>query len=270
MRLLTLLFHDVYEADPSESGFSEPGAERYKLTRPAFEAQLGGLHRARGDRPLLATELPPLSPVGAPFAVTVDDGGVSYYTIVADRLEALGWRGHCFVTTGMIGRPGFLDGARIRELHRRGHLIGSHSVSHPARFSAQSREQMVSEWAESRARLTDLLGQDVTVGSVPGGYFSRRVAEAAREAGLRVLFTSEPETRVAPVAGCMVAGRFTMRPGRRPDFARDLARLRRSTLLREFTVWNGKKLIKACLGRAYPRLAGATASLGRSAAGFGR
>ena len=266
MRLVTLLFHDVYETDPSESGFAGAAADRYKLTRAAFEAQLSGLRRARSDRPVLATELPPPGAVTAPFALTADDGGVSYYTIMADRLEALGWRGHCFVTTSMIGRPGFLDRARIRELHRRGHLIGSHSVTHPARFSARSLEEMVREWADSRARLADILGEDVTVASVPGGYFSRAVAETAWEAGLRVLFTSEPETRVSPVGGCVVAGRFTIRPGRRAGFARDLGRLRSSTLLREFMVWNGKKLIRACLGKAYPRLAGATASVGRTAA----
>jgi len=266
MRLVTLLFHDVYEADPSESGFSGPAADRYKLTRAAFDAQLSGLHGARSDRPILATELPLPGSAAPPFAITVDDGGVSYYTIVAERLEWLGWRGHCFVTTGMIGRPGFLDTTRIRELHRRGHVIGSHSVSHPARFSAGSREEMVREWAESRALLADILGEDVTVASVPGGYFSPAVAETAREAGLRVLFTSEPETRVAPVAGCVVAGRFTIRPGRRADLARDLGTLRSSAVLREFMVWNGKKLMRACLGAAYPRLAGATASLGRAVA----
>ena len=52
------------------------------------------------------------------------------------------------------------------------------------------------EWSESRQRLEDMLGHAVTVGSVPGGYFSRAVAEAAAEAGLQVLFTSEPTTRI--------------------------------------------------------------------------
>jgi peptidoglycan/xylan/chitin deacetylase (PgdA/CDA1 family) len=262
---VTLLFHDVFETDPSESGFSGPAAERYKLSRTEFEVQLSGLRRARSDRPCLAIQLPLPSPGATPFAITVDDGGVSYYTILADRLEALGWRGHCFVTTGMIGQPGFLDRAQLRELHRRGHLIGSHSVSHPARFSFRSREEMVREWAESRTCLADILGREVTVASVPGGYFSRRVAEAAREAGLRVLFTSEPRTRVASVGGCEVMGRFTMRPGRRADFARNLGTLRSSTLLRESIAWNGKKLVRTCLGNAYPRLAEVSASLGRSA-----
>jgi hypothetical protein len=31
MRLVSLLFHDVYDADPRESGFASDAADRYKL-----------------------------------------------------------------------------------------------------------------------------------------------------------------------------------------------------------------------------------------------
>ena len=85
----------------------------------------------------LATDLPASDTAATgdtlPFLITVDDGGVSYYTVVADRLERLGWRGHCFVTTDMIGQRGFLTRRQIRELDGRGHIIGSHSASHPTR-----------------------------------------------------------------------------------------------------------------------------------------
>ena len=111
-----------------------------------------------------------------PFLITVDDGGVSYYTMLADRLEARGWRGYCFVSTNQIGTRGFLDAAQIRELDQRGHLIGSHSASHPTRFSACTPEQMREEWTISRQVLEDILGHDVTLASVPGGYYSKAVA----------------------------------------------------------------------------------------------
>jgi len=193
-RLVSLLFHDVYADDPSESGFAGAAADRYKLPLAAFERQLDGLARARRDAPLLVDDR--TVAVGrTAFAITIDDGGVSLYTQVADRLERLGWRAHCFITTGRIGERGFLAPSQLRELRARGHVLGSHSASHPTRFGALSPREMVKEWGESRAALQDLLGQDVTVGSVPGGYYTPRVAAAAAEAGLRVLFTSEPETR---------------------------------------------------------------------------
>lgn len=254
-RLLSLLLHDVYTRGPSESGFSGPAADRYKLGAAEFEAQLAALARVRDDRPMLVSELSGEEREGVPVAITVDDGGVSYYTRVAERLEALGWRGHCLVTTDFIGRPGFLEKRQIQELHARGHLIGTHSVSHPNRFAACKWKEMVREWKESRKALQDVLGDDVTVGSVPGGYSSSRVAQAACEAGLKVLFTSEPETRVRSVGGCIMLGRFTLRRGCRADLAARFARLEPSTLLREWVGWNTKKMLKALLGEGYPRLA---------------
>ncbi|MBI2468905.1 MAG: polysaccharide deacetylase family protein [Candidatus Rokubacteria bacterium] len=254
-RLVSLMFHDVYERDPSESGFRGPAANRYKLTVAELEAQLAGVAVVRPEGPILVGESRQRDGGPPAFAITVDDGGVSYYTRVANRLEARGWRGHCFITTSRIGQPGFLDEGQIRELHARGHLIGSHSVSHPRRFGALRWDDMVREWTESRAVLADIVGEDVTVASVPGGNFSPRVAQAARAAGLRVLFTSEPETCVRSVAGCAVIGRFAVRCGCAPDFARRLGVLEPFTMRREWLAWNAKKLIKWALGAAYPHLA---------------
>ena len=253
-RVVSLLFHDVYETHPSESGFLGHAADRYKLTVAEFDAQLTGLARRRNDRPILVTESSP-ERSRVPFAITVDDGGVSYYTTVAERLEVHGWRGHCFVTTGMIGKPGFLDERQIRNLHRRGHVIGSHSVSHPTRFSACNWGEMVREWEDSRKVLSDVLGAAVTVASVPGGYFSPLVASAAAEAGLRVLFTSEPVTCVRSIDGCLVLGRFIVRHGCQRDFANRIANLEGSVRVCEWVRWNAKKVPKALFGASYPRLA---------------
>src|SRR5688572_15916675 len=134
MQVISLLFHDVYADDPRESGFSSEAAVRYKLAIRDFDRQLAGLARARGDSPSLIADVIGGLPGGlkasgyqVPYVFTVDDGGVSYYTLIADRLEARGWRGHCFVTTDAIGTRGFLTAAQIRELDARGHIIGTHS-----------------------------------------------------------------------------------------------------------------------------------------------
>jgi peptidoglycan/xylan/chitin deacetylase (PgdA/CDA1 family) len=143
MRPVSLLFHDVYESDPRESGFRSPAADRYKLSLPDFEAQLDGLAELRIPDPRSRI----------PAVITVDDGGVSYYTVIADRLEALGLRAHGFVSTDYIGERGFLTPQQIRELDARGHTIGTHSASHPARFSALTISDMRREWSDSRQRL---------------------------------------------------------------------------------------------------------------------
>jgi peptidoglycan/xylan/chitin deacetylase (PgdA/CDA1 family) len=252
---VVLLLHDVYRRSPAESGFAGPSADRYKLTLAQFETQLRGVTAVLGRPAASGPASPWFDAGGVRVAITVDDGGASYRTIVAERLERLGWRGHCMVTTGCIGRPGFLDAQDLRDLAARGHVIGTHSTSHPERFSALPWDRLVREWRDSRKALQDLLGSDVTCASVPGGWFSRRVARAADAAGLARLFTSEPTTRAAHVGGCEILGRFTVRAGCRATFAAEVAALHAPALWREWAAWNAKKALKRALGGAYPRLA---------------
>jgi peptidoglycan/xylan/chitin deacetylase (PgdA/CDA1 family) len=266
MQVISLLFHDVYAEDPRESGFSSEAADRYKLALRDFDGQLAGLARARADRPSLIADVIggmtggmtgglKASGYRVPYVVTVDDGGVSYYTLIADRLEARGWRGHCFVTTDAIGTRGFLTAAQIRELDARGHIIGTHSASHPARFSTCAVGHLRDEWSRSRHVLEDLVGHEVETGSVPGGYYSRRVAATARDAGLRVLFTSEPTTTAHDEHGLYVVGRFTLRRLHAPDAAARLVQPAPWTRYREWASWNAKGLIKPLLGPVYARAA---------------
>jgi len=259
MPMVSLLFHDVYRGVPRDSGFDSAAADRYKLSLAEFETQLSGVARVRPDPPVLASHVLASevsdTPDTFPFLITVDDGGVSYYTEVADRLERLGWRGHCFMTTDLIGQRGFLTARQIRELDARGHIIGSHSASHPTRFSACSIPQMRREWTRSRETLQDLLGHPVHVASVPGGYFSAVVALTAADAGLRVLFTSEPTTRTRTHHGCIVIGRYTVRARCRDDFASRIVLPPAHTRRAAWAGWNAKKVVKPLLGSSYARVA---------------
>ncbi len=256
MRAVSLLFHDVFLRDTSESGFWSAAADRYKLPLADFDAQLVGLATARADAPILARDLAKSRrSQGCPFLITVDDGGVSYYTVVAERLEELGWRGHCFVSTDFIGHPGFLSAAQIRELHARGHVIGTHSASHPSPFSACSAEQMRHEWSQSRQVLEDVLGHAVTSASVPGGYYSRAVAESAAEQGLRVLFTSEPTRRVGCIHECAIVGRYTIRRSSPSALAGKLAGPSPWARVCAWASWNTKGLVKPLMGSGYARFA---------------
>ena len=258
MRVISLLFHDVHGAEPAESGFASAAADRYKLTQADFDAQLAGVRGVRHDAPIITTDIssPQIAAGGpVPFLITVDDGGVSYYSRIAAALEQRGWRGHCFVSTDYIGQRGFLSRDQIRALATRGHVIGSHSASHPARFSALPFAVMVSEWSRSRQVLEDVLGRRVEVGSVPGGYYSTTVARAAREAGIRVLFTSEPVTRIDASGDCVRVGRFTIRRGDPHDAAQRLVSTTRWARSLAWVSWNAKGLVKPLLGPSYIRLA---------------
>lgn len=236
-----LLFHDVYESDPRESGFASAAADRYKLSVARFDRELADLAAL---------------PTGAlPFALTFDDGGRSFYTVVADRLEALGWRGHCFVTTNYIDRPGFLTRAEIADLHRRGHIIGSHTASHPQRIHAIAPPVVAGEWRRSVDDLQQILGAPVETASVPGGFYSPAVAESAAAAGITTLFTSEPVCSTDVVGNCRVRGRFTIRNNSSPGLAARLVTNAPWSRWGMWAQWNAKATIKPILGPFYIRVA---------------
>ena len=238
---VNLLFHDVFVNDPAESGFQSAAADRYKLPSAVFQAHLD----------LLAS----LPPPALPFSLTFDDGGESYYSLVADRLEHMNWRAHCFVPTDFIDRPGFLTRRQIRELDARGHCIGAHSASHPSRMSACDDAVVRDEWTRSVSALEDTLGHAVRLASVPGGYYSTAVAKAAQAAGIRTLFTSEPVTRASVVGECAIVGRFAIRRYNAPTLSARLVRTAPWTRWAMWIDWNAKALCKPILGPAYTRVA---------------
>jgi peptidoglycan/xylan/chitin deacetylase (PgdA/CDA1 family) len=251
MRVITLEYHDVIAgSDFASSGFSSPSADSYKISAADFDAHLGALVRAPnpvgGDVRALGG--------GAgtpPVLITFDDGGVSALEVTAELLERRGWVGHFFVTTAWLGSPGFVDRTAIEALARRGHVIGSHSHSHPVRMARLTPKQMDEEWRTSTALLAEALGGSVQVASVPGGLYSPTVARAAAAAGIRWLFTSEPTTRVTGVDGCTVLGRYTIRRNTSAEQAASL--VARFSLARgsQWVAWNTKKVAKAVAGETY-------------------
>ena len=247
-RAISLMFHDVVDAgDWTQSGFSTPGADLYKLEREKFEEHLNGIRVTPS-----IVGAPQLS--RSPFFLTFDDGGLSAYSIIAPMLEARGWRGHFFVTTDRIGTRGFLSSTQIRELVERGHVIGSHSCSHPARISACTPDELRHEWEDSLAALTAIVGVPIKVASVPGGFYSKAVGEAAARAGVNLLFTSEPTTRVRAISGCVLVGRYAIWRTMRPAASGSIAAGAITPRLRQSVWWSLKRGAKAIPGDPYAKV----------------
>lgn len=249
-----LMYHDVVPANDLErSGFSGAGSNIYKTPRAAFEMHLDALARAFPRGPRLLTGAEPLL-TRVPLMLTFDDGGVSAIEEIAPRLEARGWRGHFFITTGRIGTPGFLSAAQIRELHARGHAIGSHSHTHPVIMTALPAAEIRREWRTSIARLGDILGKPPRIAAVPGGYTNQLVASLAAEEGIRFLFTSEPRVRLVRVHDAQILGRFTVKASTSARAAVALAGHSKWSQLLQWLRWNGLKVAKKGLGPVYPAL----------------
>jgi peptidoglycan/xylan/chitin deacetylase (PgdA/CDA1 family) len=255
MELISLIYHDAIEGSANESsGFNWPDAALYKLEVGVFDEHLRTIARVC-ERPAVISDIlsAGLSPPSSPrkWMITFDDGGVSAYTHIAERLEELGWRGHFFIATDYIGAKGFMDRAQIRELRRRGHAIGSHSCSHPLRMASCGLRQIEREWSVSVALLSDLLGERVDLASIPGGQYSRRVAEAAAQAGVRSLFTSEPTVRRRQIAGCLTLGRYAIQRWTLPRTAAAIASGKVVPRARQALLWRAKKMAKAAWGERY-------------------
>src|SRR5262245_15239565 len=130
---MTLMYHDVVAAGADDtSGFPGRDAALYKVTPEQFASHLDAIAR------LNAPDLPNLPGLPGPRReatprITFDDGGVSAL-VAADLLEARGRIGYFFITANYIGTRGFVARDDIRALARRGHVVGSHSCSHPLRM----------------------------------------------------------------------------------------------------------------------------------------
>ncbi|MGH8734052.1 MAG: polysaccharide deacetylase family protein, partial [Burkholderiales bacterium] len=181
-----LMYHEVTD-DPRTSGFQRPGALPYTLTRAAFRRHLDAI-AAGPMRPELVTQLDLQGNGKRHLLLTFDDGGASALH-AGEELARRSWRGHFFIPTDMIGRLGYLDWDGVRAVAGMGHVIGSHSCSHPDRMAACSWEQLMAEWSGSAEVLARELGQPVRTASVPGGLYSRDVGRAAAIAGYTSLFT---------------------------------------------------------------------------------
>jgi peptidoglycan/xylan/chitin deacetylase (PgdA/CDA1 family) len=251
MRAISIGYHDIVDEGqrPPNDGSRHSG--RYKLDRGHFRAHIDSIWRSVGNRSVHVIDRARRWQGQVPLFLTFDDGAVSSYTCVAGELEQRGWRGHFFVTTDWTGRPGFLDPRQIRELHARGQVIGSHSCSHPARMSKLSWEELLKEWRESCAILSDILQEPVVTASVADGYYSRKVGKAAAAAGIQVLFTSEPSAKVSNVDGCLILGRYSIQSHTPASVSGAIAARNRWPRLRQAILWQARKPVKALAGESY-------------------
>jgi peptidoglycan/xylan/chitin deacetylase (PgdA/CDA1 family) len=241
-----LIYHDVAAvAERDHHGFQGATAARYKLTPDSFEAHLDAIART-GVSVGLAREKPRA-------ALTFDDGGSSALD-AARMLEAHGWRGQFFITTGRIGTRGFLSAAQVLELAASGHEVGSHSQTHPTYMAALPRAEIAREWQASRDALGELLGSAPRSAAVPGGFVSKVVIEEASNAGYELLMTSKPSATPVRSGNLVVQGRYSIWATTSARRAAAYARgdvLARSTL---WLAWCAKTIPKKVSPRIYEAL----------------
>ena len=119
MRVNTLMYHDVVRGDVEASGFHGAGPALYKLTVESFLEHLTACDRMTDRAPTSVDEVLRGDVPRGSWLLTFDDGGSSAVE-TAELLARRGWRGHFFVVTDQLGRPGFMRHDDVRAVERDG------------------------------------------------------------------------------------------------------------------------------------------------------
>lgn len=225
-RAAILNYHRIVP-DGAEKGF-------YDVSLSKFRAQMRFLARRRVDTAGCALNLDG----GLTTYVTFDDG-TDDHVMVGEVLSELDLRGVFFVISGLLDTPGRLTTAQVRHLSAAGHLIGSHTVSHP-RLPQVSDDVLRAELLDSRTALESIGGTTVNWLAPPGGYFDSRVLNAAADAGYEVVRTMEWGYAELPLHGRVPtlpvlpsytqAGFARLIDGRAPLWRYQIKRLLKKTL----------------------------------------
>lgn len=126
---------------------------------------------------------------GFRLELTTDDGFASDYERLLPWLIDTGRTATFFVPVGFLDRPGRLTSAQLCEIAAAGMTIGGHGYDHldwPTIDEAAFKHEI----EDAKARLEDLLGQEVKRVAPPYGSYDTRVLKALREAGFAEIYTT--------------------------------------------------------------------------------
>ena len=251
-----LMYHRIVE----ESDLGGVDRDRYDVSLGSLEKQIAYLDDA-GFRVLGLDDFErhresktPLGDKGV--IITFDDGRSSDVEHALPVLTRRGFRAEFFLTTSLIGRPGYLAWRDARRLVEAGMGIGSHARRH-VYLSDLSPESAATELAESKESLEDHLDTEVAFLAPPGGRINGSVTALARSTGYRGICTSRlgvNDVRSDPYDLCRipVVGATTM------STFRSIVHQDRTVLRRYRTSAWCRDVLKATLGnRMYDRLRGA-------------
>lgn len=244
-KMISLMYHDVYEYTVQESGFQTSPANKYKISKEEFAKQIQSISKYCSDRNILKENI----------MLTFDDGGASFYSIIAPILKEYGFKGYFFISTAFINTKGFLTSDQVISLHEEGHFIGAHSHTHPGMLNKLPLVELEEEWFVSIKILNDLLKTKTTHVSIPGGSFSKEMGNILANKGIESIFISQPTNKIEFISdNCRTIGRFAIYNNTKVTEVEDLLKTISLTRLRQIVKWKSLILFKYLLGTNYLRI----------------
>ena len=190
IKFISLLFHKLTEDEPSEL---------MEVSKSLFERCLFSIKEASipvmclGDLVKLSSYT---NSYKRAISITFDDGWDSDYKIAFLVLKEYGFKATFFIITDWINKKGYVQERWLKEMSQSGMEIGSHTLSH--RYLTQlSENEAYKELYESKCKLEDLLGREMTAVSIPGGEYNSRITKLAYKAGYKIIATSKPGINLA-------------------------------------------------------------------------
>ena len=234
MSKVVLMYHDIVAANNRSSGFQNPSALQYKVDENDFELHV-------------------MSCTPDKVIFSFDDGGSSFFTKAIPILEKYGHKGIFFISTNYIDTPGFLTADQIKCIEDKGHIVGSHSCSHPHNMTELSEDEISNEWVYSINKLEKILGHKIEYASIPNGYSSLAVINRAKEAGIKYLYTSSPIDSIRDKGGMKLIGRYVVH---NKMLLNDVVAIVDSSLCRrvKYFKWISLEIVKKMLGNRYDNL----------------
>ncbi len=191
MRIVALTFHDVIA---EANGLPHPGEAIYCIKTDELERLLSQLrklgYQSVHSRDFRAWQRGELKLPERAVVLTFDDGYVSHIELVVPLLLRYRFSGTFFITTDLVGTPGYLTWDQLRRLVFLGMEVGSHGMTHRP-LTQLSNGALQSELTHSKRQLEEALGVPVRALAVPGGYWNRAVAEAVQRAEYEAAWVSD-------------------------------------------------------------------------------
>jgi len=182
-----LMYHEL-ERPGRPLSQTDPGYVRYIVTEDDFRAQMEWISKSGFAGVSVGASL--REPDRPAVVITFDDGCETDLLVAPPILKQFGFGATFYVTSGFLGKPGFMSATQLRELRELGFEIGCHSMTHPYLPDVEEaglRREIVT----AKNDLEQIVGTPVEHFSCPGGQCDDRVIAIAREGGYSSVATSE-------------------------------------------------------------------------------
>ena len=171
-------------------------AKQYTITQDQFHSHLAYLY-THGYAALTVKDYvkslmdPSIKVPSKCVIITFDDGHESDFALSLPVLKKFNYAATYFVTTDWIDERRYMSKLQLQTLKAEGMDIQSHAKTHTY-LDALSEDAINSELDCSRKKLEDILQEEISCISLPGGRYNQRVLNCAKTLGFIGICTSYP------------------------------------------------------------------------------